>query len=155
MIIYRPLTEINDEELVEKRIERNIHTITEEQKKMIKGPKTGPCGTDRHQLVIEVPWSIREILLKQPRIYIGFELTNIKEYFVVSTCLQRQELGTLSDSARMKSGAAIVEKRDIKRTNAQTKTRRKLASLSISGTKNTKLRTSKNVPNIDVNYKEK
>jgi len=88
---------MEEKTVVEELIERNLQEATEEQKKLIK-PKfrTGPRNQDRYHLVIEVPRSVREILFRRSRIYIGFEATNIKDYLVVTTCMKCFNYGHIS-----------------------------------------------------------
>lgn len=101
MIVYGIPVELQEKEVLEELIERNLPEITEEQKQLIKTRfKTGPRDRDRYHLVIEVPRSVREILLRRPKIYIGYEATNVKDYLVVTVCMKCKDYGHIARNCR-------------------------------------------------------
>lgn len=101
MIIYSIPTEMKEAEVVEELLVRNLQDITDEQRQLIKPRfKTGPRGQDRYHLVIEVPRQVRQILIQNPKIYIGYEVTNIKDYLVVTTCLKCFDYGHIANHCK-------------------------------------------------------
>jgi len=101
MIIYGIPKETKEAEVMEELLVRNLQEITNEQKQLIKPRfKTGPRNQDRYHLVIEVPKQVRQLLLQNPKIYIGKEVTNIKDYLVVTICLKCFDYGHIANHCR-------------------------------------------------------
>jgi len=101
MIIYGIPKEMKEAEVMEELLVRNLQEITDEQKQLIKPRfKTGPRNQDRYHLVIEVPKQVRQLLLQNPKIYIGKEVTNIKDYLVVTICLKCFDYGHIANHCR-------------------------------------------------------
>jgi len=97
MIVYGIPSEMKENEVIEEMIDRNLNDITEEQKQLVKPRfKTGPKKQDRYHLVFEVPKQVRERILRSPRVYIGYEVTDIKDFLVVTTCLKCHEYGHIA-----------------------------------------------------------
>lgn len=98
MIIYGIPTEMKEAEVIEELLVRNLQSITDEQRQLIKPRfKTGPRNQDRYHLVFEVPRQVRQILLQNPKVYIGYEVTNVKDYLVVTTCLKCFDYGHIAN----------------------------------------------------------
>jgi len=84
-------------------VERNLHDISEEQRKLIKLIfKTRPNGEDRHHMVSSRFLGLSGgILLKNARIFIVFESTGIKDNLVVPTCLNCHNFGNIARVCRI------------------------------------------------------
>ena len=55
--------------------------------------KTGPRDKTTVHHVAEVEASLRTLILKRGRIYLGFRSVNVKDYVVVPRCIKCQDLG--------------------------------------------------------------
>jgi len=122
MVIYGIPTEMKEAEVIEELLVRNLQGITDEQRQLVKHRfKTGPRIQDRYHLVIEVPKQVRQILLQNPKVYFGYEVTEVKDYLIVNATSECFDYGHIANYCKNEARCGICGRKDHKKNECKEK----------------------------------
>ncbi|KAI4472526.1 hypothetical protein M0802_016738 [Mischocyttarus mexicanus] len=102
LIVYGAPKEITDKEFLSALKKQNCRDdkYSELLDKVTISHRTGDRNMDKVNIVIDVCASVREVFLKNERIYIGWESLRIKDYILVSRCYKCQAFGHVAKYCR-------------------------------------------------------
>ncbi|KAI4473629.1 hypothetical protein M0802_016018 [Mischocyttarus mexicanus] len=102
LIVYGLLKDTTDKEFLSALKKQNCREDENSEllDKVTISHRTGDRNLDKVNIVIAVCASVREVLLKNERVYVGWKSLRIKDYILVSRCYKCQAFGHVAKYCR-------------------------------------------------------